>query len=64
MTLEEATNLQTQLLCLLPEVGFNKYLASTKLGIEALREVDRLRETGSEHPYSYLLGETGYKNET
>ena len=64
MTIDKAidiiTNLRRKYL-----YTFNQDLINALgLGIEALREVDRLRETGSEHPYSYLLGETGYKNET
>jgi len=37
MTIDEAIKLQEELLTLLPEVGFNKYIASSKLGIEALK---------------------------
>jgi hypothetical protein len=39
MTIDEAIKLQTELLNLLPEVGFNKYIASTRLGIEALERI-------------------------
>lgn len=39
MTIDKATKLQEELLHLLPEVGFNKYMASTRLGIEALEQM-------------------------
>lgn len=58
MTIDEAIKLQNELLRLLPEVGFNKYIASSRLGIEAMKDVKVWRQ---EHHglYSHLLpGET------
>ena len=43
MTPEEAIKLQSELQSLLPEVGFDKYLASGKLGIEALERIQEQR---------------------
>jgi hypothetical protein len=43
MTIDEAVKLQTELLSLLSEVGFDKYKASTRLGIEALKLVKYIR---------------------
>ncbi len=58
MTIEEATKLQQELLTLLPEVGFNKYMASTKLGIEALERLKRNREDPVLAIFTPLPGET------
>ena len=58
MTITEAIKLQNELQGLLPEVGFNKYLASNKLGLEALKFTKGLRDNGSMPVYALLPGET------
>lgn len=58
MTIDEAIKLQTELKSLLPEVGFNKYLASTQLGIEALKFIDAERKSGYIDVSDLLPGET------
>ena len=58
MIIDEAIKLQTELLDLLPEVGFNKYLASTRLGIEALKRVKEYRLPGLVRYTPLLPGET------
>lgn len=58
MNIPEAIKLQTQLVDLLPEVGFNKYIASTRLGIEAFELILRLRAKGWSKPTDPLPGET------
>lgn len=39
MTIDEAIKLQQELIESLPEIGFQKYIKSTNLGIEALKRV-------------------------
>jgi len=58
MTIDEAIKLQEQLCNLLPEVGFNKYVASVKLSIEALRRWKKHRQTFQAWRYDFLPGET------
>ena len=58
MKLEEAIELQDELLSLLPEVGFNKYIASTQLGIEALKRYQNLRSRHRIPYWERLPGET------
>ena len=58
MTTDEAIKLQGELKALLPEVGFNKYQASTQLGIEALKVTQRNRK------YLYKSGEVPLPGET
>jgi len=58
MTIEETIKLQAELVKLLPEVGFNKYIRSTKLGIEALKEVMRARAGDPALDGELLPGET------
>ncbi len=58
MTIDEAIVLQTQLKDLLPDVGFNKYIASTHLGIEALKVVDEIRHLAYLPDLKLLPGET------
>ncbi|MBA7607071.1 hypothetical protein ES703_14223 [subsurface metagenome] len=58
MTLEEAIKLQTELISLLPEVGFNKYIASTWIGIAALKLVQQERQTSIYRRFNRLPGET------
>ena len=59
MTIDEATELQAELLKLLPEVGFNKYLASTWLGVEALKRIRKSRGEAPRYYIGYLPEETG-----
>lgn len=58
MTIPEALKLLGELRNLLPEVGFNKYMASVKLGIEALEEVKRSRICPPNGICALLPGET------
>lgn len=58
MTIDEAIKLQFELKELLPEVGFNKYQASTQLGIEALKRVEGNRHYPQPTVYPLLPGET------
>jgi len=58
VTIDEAIKLQDELLKLLPEVGFNKYIASTKLGSLALKQYKVMKDTGEIWDGSYLPGET------
>ena len=58
MTLEEATKLQNELLTLLPEVGFNKYIVSTRLGIDALKREGHRRQYDIHLPVELFPGET------
>jgi hypothetical protein len=58
MTIDQAIKLQKELSGLLPEVGFNKYITSTKLGIEALKEAQRWRTGQPLHLPNLLPGET------
>ena len=58
MRIDEAIKLLNELQSLLPDVGFNKYTASVKLGIEALKRV--IDGRGNLYPFSnvQLEGET------
>jgi hypothetical protein len=58
MKLEEAVKLQYKLVELLPEVGFYKYIASTRLGIEALKLVQKERRYLVSFTGELLPGET------
>ena len=58
MEIDEAIKLQNELVKLLPEVGFNKYIASAKLGIEALKAVKKIRRDGYWSANGSLPGET------
>uniref|UniRef100_A0A6H2A661 Uncharacterized protein n=1 Tax=viral metagenome TaxID=1070528 RepID=A0A6H2A661_9ZZZZ len=58
MTLKEAIKLQDELLGLLPEVGFNKYIASVRLGIEAMEAITAVRIFLHDHLLMTLPGET------
>ena len=58
MTLQEGIKLQNELLRLLSEVGFNKYLASTRLGIEALKQDENVRQSIPPWNWKCLPGET------
>ena len=58
MTIDEAIKLQGELKSLLPEVGFNKYIASTQLGIEALKRCKNFRDNSQTWGYMSLQGET------
>ena len=58
MTPDEAIKLNNELLNLLPEVGFNKYLCSVQLGIEALKYIKWRREFYLKPRILPLPGET------
>jgi len=58
MTIKDAIKLQTELVSLLPWVGFNKYIASTMLGIEAMKRFEELRSSCIQVTYRLLPGET------
>jgi len=58
MTIDEAIKLQVELKSLLPEVGFNKYIASTQLGIEALKFYKAITASPGLSPKFPLEGET------
>jgi len=58
MILDEAIKLQKELLNLLLEVGFNKYIASSKLGIEAMERIKTWRKNREGNPDMLLPGET------
>jgi hypothetical protein len=58
MTLDEAIRLQEDLEAILPEVGFNKYLASTRLLIEAGKRIKLWRQDNVYPDYALLPGET------
>jgi hypothetical protein len=58
ITIDEAIKLQEDLEVILPEVGFNKYLASTRLGIEALKKIKLWRQDNVYPDYTLLPGET------
>ena len=55
--IDEAIKLQGELLSLLPEVGFNKYIASTRLSLEALERIKEGREKGYDFFGHLLPGE-------
>ena len=59
MTIDEDIELQAELFKLLTEVGFNKYLASTRLGVKALERIRKSRGEASRYYIGYLPGETG-----
>lgn len=58
MTIDEALKLQEELQGLLPKVGFNKYLASNRIGIEALERVKDSRVQRLADFINLLPGET------
>jgi len=58
MQIDEAIKLQRELKGLLPEVGFNKWMASTQLGIEALEWIEFHRRISPDHVVKKLPGET------
>lgn len=58
MTIDEAIKLQSELRNLLPEVGFNKYVASVDLSIEALKRWKKHRQQFKAWQYDFLPGET------
>lgn len=58
MNIDEAMKLQNELLPLLTEVGFNKYIVSTQLGIEALTYISKQRRVPPILYIPLLPGET------
>jgi len=58
MNIDEAIKLQDELPNLLREIGLNKYMVSTRLGIEALKRVKYIREDPLFPRIAPLLGET------
>lgn len=57
MTADEAIKLLDELQGLLPEVGFNKYIASVRLGSEALRAIKYARNHAPAIIFVRLPGE-------
>ena len=58
ITLKEAIREQTELLGWLPQLGCGQYLASTLVGIEAMKRVKANRVSGIVRVYKELPGES------
>ena len=58
MTIDEAIERLEELVTMLPEVGFNKWIAGVKLGIEALKAIRYRQQTFGNPVYLLLPGET------
>ena len=58
MTIDEAIKLNEELKSLLPEVGFNKYVACIRLGIQALKRVRDYKKAHIGLHYTPMPGET------